>query len=101
MSNPAPLRREIIRFVIAGIVAAAALAIILADLGDTVATAVARPLAAATIVLIGLWFVERRLSQRLARLERAEYWRIYAAVLADLGGVDGETSGEIPTTPRH
>lgn len=108
MSNPPhPVqpRHEFVRFACAATVAAAALAVILIDLGDTPLTAVARLAAAVSLVTILLWFVERRISRRLERIERwidrTESWRVYAAVMADLGGVDGETSGEIPTGPRR
>lgn len=101
----APPRRELVRFACAVTVAATALAFILADLGNTPLSSVARLAAAVSLVMISLWFVERRISRRLERIEqwmdRAEYWRIYSDVMSDLGGIDPETSGEIPTLPRR
>ncbi len=59
----------------------------------------ARIAAGGGMVTAVLWAVaERRRSRRLRRsrqLPRSEYWGVYSDVLADLGGIDGESSGDI------
>jgi IS1 family transposase len=57
--------------------------------------------------MLSHWLVEQRLARRLdkieRRMDRTEYWRVYADVLNDLSGIDGETSGDISTerAPRR
>lgn len=100
MSYPIPPRRELVRFGSAATVAAAALVVIVA-IADTPLVAVARLAAAVSLVMISQWLIERRLACRIARMERAEYWRIYADVMKDLGGVNDSPSGEFPGVPRR
>ena len=55
--------------------------------------------AVAAVAAVGLlhalyaFRVERRLERIEARLSRAEYWRVYSDVMADLGGASEPTSG--------
>ena len=103
MSRPVPHvppRREIVRFACAASVAATAFVFILLAV-ETPLVAAARLAVIVSLVLIALWLVERRLARKIERLERAEYWRVYSDVMTDLGGLDGEPSGEIPAPPRR
>lgn len=106
-AEPATEHRELVRIAIAGAVAASAIGFIVADLDSTVMAACVRLAAAVSLVMISHWLVERRLARRLdqieKRLERAGYWRVYADVLNDLSGIDGESSGDISTerAPRR
>lgn len=107
-----PLQRhEVIRIGGSAVAAALALVYLLVDWSDDTPNIVARLVGSAalgsTLVFIDQARQRRRLDGRLDRLEarlseddRATYWRAYADALADLGGIDGETSGDFPARRR-
>lgn len=111
--------RQLLRVAIAAGAVTFAVGVYVANL-DNVESAQGLPRAALVVTAVGLllWVSEVRLERRLAqmrieqaafqarmerlldaRLERQRRWGAYADVLSDLGGIDGESSGEFPKAP--
>lgn len=105
-------RRQSIQLCVIVAAGSAALGYLIADLERT-ALLPWLPRAAVVVAAVALllWISEVRQSRQLARaqaevehrlahieqcLQRSEYWRAYSDVLADLGGIDPDTSGDIP-----
>lgn len=97
--RPQLQRREALRIGAAAAAVAFAAGYIVADFDGHTMEALASLVVAVALGMLALWISEMRLARldRIkARLDRSAYWRVYSDVMNDLGGVDGEASGEIP-----
>jgi hypothetical protein len=103
---------EVIRIIGTALVAGAGVGYLLANYDAGTLGILARIASSVALVTVVLMVFEARrrchidkLGKRLDRiealldngLERQRQWRAYADVLSDLGGVNGEDSGDIPT----
>lgn len=112
--------RHVVRIALAAGAAAFAGGLVVADLHRaSTGGGLSRLAAMIAAVMLLVWVSEIRVARQLARNEahlsrrldriehrldkgpgRDEYWHIYSDVMADLAGLDGETSGDI-TVERH
>lgn len=96
---------EVLRVITATTIAGAGLGYLVADYDGDTLHSLARVAFTVGVVTAVLAIFEARRRQQLdgiaqlldEKLERQRQWRAYADVLHDLGGIDGETSGDIST----